>query len=70
MFYQVDTLQALSWIVIFKKKITEVRKKNFFAYYLQVLGKNYYSYLAKIDSLKLIYVYVPKSWYIFDGSTF
>lgn len=61
MFYQVDTLQALSWIVIFKKKITEVRKKNFFAYYLQVLGKNYYSYLAKIDSLKLIYVYVPKS---------
>lgn len=68
MFYQIDTLQALSCNIV--KKITEVRKKNFFAYYLQVLGKNYYSYLAKIDSLKLIYVYVPKSWYIFDGSTF
>lgn len=73
MFYQIDVDFPSSFLNCnIQEKIDGIRKKSrdFFAYHFKTLGKNYYFYLAKMGLLKFIYVHVPKSWYIFDGSIF
>lgn len=72
MFYQIDVNSPSSFFDCSnQEKTDEIIKKSrdSFAYHFKTLGKNYF-YLAKMDSLKLIYVHVPKSWYVFDASGF